>query len=124
VLFDTAKADVSAEGQEVLSKLGAEIKKDGYRRLWIRGHTDSVPVVRPETLQRFPYGNLHLSAERAVQVAGFLQKVGLDPDRMVVAGHGPSEPVAPNDTAENRQKNRRVEILVFEQELASPSSGK
>jgi chemotaxis protein MotB len=128
VLFDTAKAEVRTDGQEVLRKLADEIRREGYRKVWIRGHTDSVPVVRPETLQRFPFGNLHLSAERAVQVAGFLQTSGgLDPNRMVVAGHGASEPVAPNDTAENRQKNRRVEILVFEDEpsAAQPvASGK
>jgi chemotaxis protein MotB len=122
VLFDTAVAEVRTEGRDVLKKLAAEIAKDGYRKIWIRGHTDSVPVVKAETQARFPYGNLQLSAERAMQVAGYLMKdCGLDEKRFVVAGHGPSEPVAANDTAENRQKNRRVEILVFDADAPAPT---
>ncbi len=54
-----------------------------------------------------------MSAGRALAVADRLRKAGLPEDRMGVAGFGQYQPVSPNDTAESRQKNRRVEIYVL-----------
>jgi chemotaxis protein MotB len=79
----------------------------------VRGHTDSDPVVRPATLQKFPHGNLQLSAARAVEVASVLTASGGVPKDMVaVAGFGPYEPLVTNDSADNKRLNRRVEIFV------------
>lgn len=115
VLFDLGSATVRDDGKALLGKLAEEIKKNAYDRIWIRGHTDDLPIVKAETKKRYPLGNLQLSADRALQVAGYLMKEGgIDEKRLVVAGHGESEPVLPNDSAEHRQRNRRVEILVFE----------
>lgn len=73
----------------------------------ISGHTDSQPI---RTL-RFP-SNWHLSQERAKTVQTVLSR-HLDPARMRSEGRADSEPVASNDTAENRARNRRVDITLF-----------
>jgi flagellar motor protein MotB len=113
ILFELGKADVSGEGKAVLREVAADINSRPHGKVFVRGHTDSVPVSKPETLKRFPHGNLQLSAARAVEVAALLVAEGrVAGDRVVVMGFGPSEPVAGNDTSDNRQLNRRVEIFV------------
>jgi chemotaxis protein MotB len=118
ILFPLASADVSPEGREVLKTLAADISsRPDYKTIWVRGHTDNVPVVKTETLRRFPYGNLQLSAARAIEVAGILIKEGqVDPARIVILGFGPNEPKVDNSSPENRQINRRVEIFVTERD--------
>jgi len=70
----------------------------------IQGHTDSVGPA--------DY-NLRLSQRRAEAVKRYLVEHGISPDRLVAKGYGETHPVAPNDTEENRQKNRRVEFKVL-----------
>jgi len=119
ILFDFASAEVSSDGRTILLEVADDINSRPHGKVYVRGHTDSVPVRRPETLKKFPHGNLQLSAARAVEVGALLTSQGqVDGSRVVVMGFGPSEPVAPNDTEENRQKNRRVEIFVSDEETA------
>lgn len=118
VLFDKGSADIRSDGQSILAKVAQEIAAKPYQRIWVRGHTDSDPVVRPETQAKFPHGNLQLSAARAVEVGAFLGKSGVRSERIVVAGFGPAEPVAANDGEENKRRNRRVEIFVLEDAAA------
>lgn len=115
ILFDLGSAEIKPEGRDVLYKVVQQITSQPYQRIWVRGHTDSLPVKQPDTIRKFPHGNLQLSAARAVEVAALLTTSGIDTARVVVAGFGPSEPVAPNDTAENRKLNRRVEIFVLDE---------
>jgi flagellar motor protein MotB len=113
VLFDSGSAEIQPAGLQVLQALAREIEGQAYDRIWVRGHTDSDRIVRKATVARFPHGNLELSAARAIEVASVLvDNGGVDAKRVVVAGFGPNEPVAPNDTAENKRRNRRVEIFV------------
>lgn len=113
ILFPLGKAEVSDAGQAVLREVSADINSRPHGKVYVRGHTDSTPVKRPETLKQFPHGNLQLSAARAVEVAALLVADGrVDGERVVVMGFGPSEPVAANDTPDNQQLNRRVEIFV------------
>jgi len=120
ILFPLGSADISGDGQKVLAEVAADINSRPYGRVFVRGHTDNLPVSRPETRQRFPHGNLQLSAARAVEVGAFLSGAGkVDDQRLVVMGFGPSEPVAANDSEANRQKNRRVEIFVADEETAA-----
>ena len=115
VLFDSGSATLKPEGKAVLLKMAAEILTRPYERIWVRGHTDTDPIVRPETKKRFPHGNLQLSTERAIEVAAVLGAEGGIPERqLVVAGFGSSDPVAPNDSAVAKAKNRRVDIFVIE----------
>lgn len=120
VLFDSGSSTVLPEGKALLARMGQEIASRPYQRIWVRGHTDSDPVKKAETLQRFPHGNLDLSVARAVEVAVLLtQEGGLEERRVVVAGFGPNDPVVPNDSLENKRRNRRVEIFVIEDEAAA-----
>ena len=90
----------------------------------MRGHTDSDPVKKPGTVEKFPHGNVQLSAARALEVYAALRGMpGIDEKKIVVAGFGPNEPIEKNDSATNKQKNRRVEIFVIEDEGRS-SAGK
>jgi len=77
----------------------------------IVGHTDNLPIVKPETKRKHPT-NWHLSCHRAIAVMFELKRDGLDPSRMGVMGYGEHRPIAPNDSEKNRAKNRRVEIFL------------
>ncbi len=112
ILFALGSSEVSSEGREILGRIAAEVKADARGRVYVRGHTDNVPIAKPETKKRYPLGNLQLSADRALNVAHALTGSGLAQERVVVMGFGPNEPVVANDSVANRQKNRRVEIFV------------
>src|SRR5262249_49684578 len=105
VLFDFNKATLKPGSREKLSKLaGILIAYPGPYRLQIEGHTDSVGSDEY---------NLRLSQDRAESVRSFLVLGGVAADRIAqVRGLGKSLPVASNDTAEGRQMNRRVEIVI------------
>ena len=120
VLFDLGSADISQEGRSALMTVAAEIRATPHGRVWVRGHTDNVPIKKPATKQKFPRGNLQLSAERAVEVAALLTSSGqLSPQKVAIIGLGAHEPIRPNDSPENRRLNRRVEIFVVD-----PAAGK
>jgi len=113
IFFDSGSATLKAGGKDVLKSVGEALK--GYENKIIRvvGHTDNVPVLKIPI-----QSNLELSVARATTVVRFLQEVGVQPERMIAAGRGEYSPVAPNDTPEGRQKNRRIEIMVIDQSLA------
>ena len=113
VLFDSGSATLQPEGLKIIQALGREIRTQNVDRIWVRGHTDSDRIVKPETVKRFPNGNLELSADRAISVAAVLTRDGgVDAKQVVVAGFGPNQPVAPNSSAQNKRLNRRVEIFI------------
>lgn len=120
VLFGLGSAEVSADGKRVLAEVVADIQSRPFGKVFVRGHTDDLPIVKPETKSRFPHGNMELSASRAVSVGSLLASNKVPENRIVVMGFGPSEPVAPNSSDENRRKNRRVDIFV-QNEQATPA---
>ncbi len=111
VLFDPGSADIKAEAYELLDYM-SEILNGGdfaKRAIRIEGHTDNVPI---NTL-RFP-SNWELSTGRASRVVRyFTEKRGMEQTRFAPTGYGDNRPVASNDTAEGRAKNRRVELVVL-----------
>ena len=115
IFFDSGKAVIKKEGKDVLQKVADALK--GYESKVIRvvGHTDNVPLAKSAS---FP-SNWDLSVARATTVVRFLQDSGIPPERMVPSGRGEYEPVAPNDTPEGRQKNRRIEIMLIDKSLVS-----
>ena len=124
VLFNSGSADLTDEGKAVLAGLARDISARPFERIWVRGHTDSDPIVRESTRRLFPT-NLHLSASRALGVAVDLIAAGLPPGKVVVAGFGPNEPMASNTSSDGKAQNRRVEIFVIEDEeaAATPARG-
>ena len=105
--FDTGRADLRSEFIPLLRKIGEVLGKT-RAEIIIAGHTDNVP------LSSGPFGsNLGLSMARAGSVAEFLlSKKNIDPRKLSTMGFGEYRPLASNDTAEGRRKNRRVEIIV------------
>lgn len=118
ILFDSGSDAIRPAGRDLLLRMAKEIQSRPHAQVWVRGHTDSDPVQKPETRARFPYGNLQLSAARSLAVAHLLETEG-GVDQIVIAGFGPSEPVAPNDSVQNKERNRRCEIFVLDREQAS-----
>ena len=117
IFFDSGKATLKKEGKEVLKKVGDALK--GYENKIIRvvGHTDNVKMAK--ALQATFPTNWELSVARATSVVRFLQEVGIPPERLLAAGRAEYDPVAPNDTPEGRQKNRRIEIMLLDKSLVS-----
>jgi chemotaxis protein MotB len=106
-MFDSGKADIYPEAKEVIKNIAA-LLVDEPNRIAIEGHTDNTPINTPE----FP-SNWELSTKRAVNVLKYLlEELKFDPKRLTAAGYGEWHPVAPNDTPENKAKNRRVDLIV------------
>ncbi len=106
--FGSGRAELKQEFLPVL-KLIADVlnQRDGH--FVIAGHTDDIPI---ET-RRFR-SNWDLSAARAASVVHFfIQEGDVDPERMEISAMADNEPIVPNDSWENRAKNRRVEISVL-----------
>jgi chemotaxis protein MotB len=120
ILFDSGRATLKAEGQAVLKKV-ASVLINANRIIQVQGHTDNVPI-KGRLAARFPT-NWELSATRAVNVVRFLQEeAGLDPKSLSATGLSEYRPRAPNDTPEDRQKNRRIEILLVPPFEPEPNS--
>lgn len=105
-LFAPGDATVKPEFAALIKRLTEIIDKEPGS-LKVVGHTDSQPIRNV----RFP-SNFHLSRARAVAVANLIKPGLTQPERLEVDGKGSDIPIAPNETAEGRAKNRRVEILV------------
>ncbi len=111
VLFDSGRADIKPEGEEVLRTLGAQLEDFGYDRVLVEGHTDDQPIREP--LQGRYETNWELSTGRACRVARFLiQASGLEAESFVASGYSEYQPVATNDDEVGRARNRRIEIVV------------
>lgn len=103
--FERAKADIARESLPTLSKL-AQIARDCPQvRIEIEGHTDA---------EGTPERNQRLADRRARAVADYLVRAGVDASKLAAVGYGETRPVAPNDTPENRARNRRIEFTVRE----------
>lgn len=113
VLFDSAQAEVSTRGEEVLQRLGAILQTLEDRQIQISGHTDDSPLTLPDLKARFP-SNWELSTARAVNVVRILsEKSQVKPGRLIAAGYGQYRPVASNATPKGRAANRRIEVLLI-----------
>ena len=107
LLFESGRAELKPEMEPLLRKIAELLQNRSDTYLQIEGHTDDVPI----NTSRFP-SNWELSSGRAIAVLRFLiEKTGLSPHSLVAAGHADSRPLEPNDSLENREKNRRVEFL-------------
>ena len=110
ILFDSGRADVKPDGLDILQKMVETLNGVKDKAIRIEGHTDNIQISGTLT-QIFPT-NWELSAARAINVARYLQKQGLDPATLSAAAFGEFKPVADNETKEGRAKNRRIEITL------------
>ena len=111
VFFDSGKTKIKKQGKAILSRVGVILKNAVDKEIRIEGHTDDVPI-SSRLAQKYPT-NWELSVARAAEVARYLQEVvGIRPERLAPSGFSKYRPVAPNETKEGRQKNRRIEIIL------------
>jgi chemotaxis protein MotB len=111
VLFDSGEAVLKSDSISTLEKL-ADILREHNNTILIEGHTDNVPISNSKFKD-----NWELSTERAISVVRyFTQELPadkrLDPKKFEIMGFGEHKPIAPNDNAQNRQKNRRIEVTI------------
>jgi len=128
-LFDKGRADLKPSGRDVLQRLAQEFSRSSGR-VEVIGHTDNMPI-RGTLSRKFPT-NWELGAARAAAVVRFFEEFGVPKARLSVVSRGSGWPLAPNDSEENRARNRRIEIRVIpggDEEaiggspVASPGSG-
>lgn len=107
-VFEIGRADVTAPARDVVGTIAATLQPLPHD-VRIEGHTDDVPI----RTARYA-SNWELSTARASAVVAFLiEQAGIAPGRLSAAGYGEFHPRAANDTAANRRRNRRVDIVVL-----------
>jgi type VI secretion system protein ImpK len=106
-LFSPGSATLAGDRDALMRRIADAVAKVNGSVL-VTGHTDAQPIRG----LRFP-SNWHLSQERARVVGRLLIEGGVTAQRVRTEGRADADPVAPNDTADNRARNRRVEVVVF-----------
>jgi len=107
ILFAEGQASLTDRAERVLAGL-TPVLAGAPSRLRVEGHTDDLQI----RSAAFP-SNWELSTARAISVIRYLEDHGIERGRLSVAGYGEFHPLAPNDSAERRALNRRVEIVVL-----------
>ena len=107
VLFAPGHAELEPQSLTVLRAVAEHLRREPFN-LEITGHTDNVPISNS-----IYASNWELSAVRASSVVRLLAENGIAPVRLFAIGREASLPIAPNDTAEGRARNRRVELMIL-----------
>jgi chemotaxis protein MotB len=107
VLFEPGRAELEPQSLAVLRAVAETLKNEPFS-LEITGHTDVMPIRNSAFAS-----NWELSAVRATSVVRLLADNGIAPERLLAIGREASKPIAPNDTAEGRARNRRVELMIL-----------
>ncbi len=103
IRFERASAVLTRESFPTLDRLAAASRTCGTLSIEIEGHTDS---------EGAPDRNQRLSDRRALSVVEYLTRAGVNPQQLAAVGYGETRPLVPNDTADNRARNRRIEFTV------------
>jgi chemotaxis protein MotB len=112
--FDSGSATLKAASQPAISRMAELLAKNHYN-LRIEGHTDNVPIHNSQF-----NSNWELSTARATEMILLLvQKYGLPPEALSVAGYGEYHPLASNDTDAGRAMNRRVDVVILHRSLSA-----
>ncbi len=108
ILFSSGSARLSREGREALLPIASALKDMKDKNALVAGFTDDVRIGKGLPF----HDNWELSSERALAVVRFLVANGVPASMLAAVGFGEQRPVAPNDSAENRSRNRRIEIAL------------
>ncbi|OIO03434.1 MAG: hypothetical protein AUJ51_04180 [Elusimicrobia bacterium CG1_02_56_21] len=109
ILFDSGSAGLKDSALKVLDPVAASLMKM-KNQVVVEGHTDSARMLGHKFAS-----NRELSIMRAFSVINYLVKKGVRPERITAFGYGEFRPAAPNDSDENRLKNRRIEMIIMRQ---------
>ncbi|WP_461209902.1 OmpA/MotB family protein [Desulfocurvus sp. DL9XJH121] len=108
VLFASGQVELTPQGKHVVKTLKDFLSRSVDQHINIKGYSDDVP---PGPKSRFR-DNWEISSLRAIYVLRYLMELGLDQKRLTATGLADLEPLFPNNTDENRARNRRVEIVL------------
>jgi chemotaxis protein MotB len=117
LFFDSGSADIQPDGLTVVSKLSQLFAAERAHPVQVEGHTDPQPIHS----DRFPT-NWELSAARASSVVRTMVGDGVTAARLSAVGRAYLDPIAANDSAGGRARNRRVEFLLPREQVATPSN--
>ena len=106
ILFPSGRTNLTDEGKDAIAELCETLKTLEGRSFLVVGHSDSSPI----KTKRFP-SNWELSSQRAIEVTRLMIENGVKPEMLSAAGQAEFDPIAENDTPENKAQNRRVEIV-------------
>ena len=109
LLFGSGSIDVDAKGVTALQQLGKALKDQKDIQIMVEGHTDNVPISKKSAYMQ---DNWDLSVMRATSITKILTKSGVSANQIIAAGKSEYSPLAINDSPQNKQKNRRTEIIV------------
>ena len=104
IYFNTGSARLKTTSQPQIEELAQQLMKNEKIKILIRGHSDNTGSVQQNSL---------LSLSRSGSMKKALTRLGINPNRIQVEGVGPIEPIASNETAEGREKNRRIELIII-----------
>lgn len=122
VMFDSGKAELKPQGQELLLKVAEVLKTVPDRQILIVGHTDNIPVTASRHLFA---SNWELSALRATSAVRYLcETAGVDPRNLGAMGYGEHHPIADNASREGRAQNRRIEVVIMDSGVLLPGEEK
>ena len=106
--FASGSADLTPAAIDIMNRI-AEVNADGKSEIKVSGHTDDVPLIFGSNYR----DNWDLAAARSASVVqAFAANGTISEDRLEAISYGESRPVEPNDTADGRAKNRRIEIEI------------
>jgi chemotaxis protein MotB len=112
VLFNSGSAQLTPASRELVMKIASILTPLANNQICVEGHTDTDPI----HTSQFP-SNWELSSSRAINVLKLLlTNPNLKPDHLLIQGYSEYRAVAPNDTAANKSKNRRVNIVILKDE--------
>ncbi|MGZ6140130.1 MAG: OmpA/MotB family protein [Myxococcaceae bacterium] len=117
VVFSSGSAAINQQGQEALAAVAKAFHDLQGKNVIVAGYTDNVPVNKKKGSFK---DNWDLSTARAVSVVRYLQTQGLEPKMLGAAGFSEYRPLAPNETAEGRSQNRRIEIALTAADYTPP----
>jgi chemotaxis protein MotB len=112
LLFQSGSIEVDSKGVAALQQLAKALKDQKGIQIMVEGHTDNVGMAKP-----IPYmqDNWDLSVLRATSITRILTKAGVSPMQITSSGKGEFSPLVQNTTKENKQLNRRTEIIITPQ---------
>lgn len=110
VLFAFDKTNLSAKAKNQMDELTRIVEQHSSRKVYVEGHTDSIGGLAY---------NQSLSERRAQTVYDALIQRGVNGTRLIMQGYGETRPIANNKTAQGRQQNRRVEVIISNEEMTS-----
>jgi chemotaxis protein MotB len=111
LLFPSGGWEMSDRGKQIIARMASQLAPFQQNKLVVNGYTDNV-AISPALQRQGIASNQMLSEKRAQSVMEYLISQGVKPDHVSDRGFGDADPVAPNDTAEGRAQNRRVEVTL------------